>query len=55
MTEDDYKAVISTYQQKSFELFNQNLMLEAQINQLKKTIEELNSNLNSEKNEDENF
>jgi FtsZ-binding cell division protein ZapB len=39
MTEEDYKSVISGYQQKSFELFNQNVVLEAQINNLKKTIE----------------
>ena len=39
MTEEDYKSVISAYQQKSFELFNQNVVLEAQINNLKKTIE----------------
>jgi FtsZ-binding cell division protein ZapB len=39
MSEDDLKLVLSTYQQKSFELFNQNVVLEAQINNLKKTIE----------------
>jgi hypothetical protein len=39
MNEEDYKAVIASYQQKSFELFNQNIVLETQINTLKRTIE----------------
>lgn len=38
MTEDDLKAVLAKYQQKTFELFNQNIVLEAQV-------EKLNSNL----------
>jgi hypothetical protein len=41
MNEEDYKAVIASYQQKSFELFNQNIVLETQINTLKKTVESL--------------
>lgn len=41
MSEEDYKAIIAKYQQKSFELFNQNIVLEVQIEQLKKTIAEL--------------
>lgn len=45
MTEEDYKAIISTYQQKSFELFNQNIVFETQINTLKKTIELLNEEI----------
>lgn len=43
MNEEDYKAVIASYQQKSFELFNQNIVLETQINSLKKSIELLSS------------
>ena len=39
MSEEDFKAVIAGYQQKSFELFNQNIVLEAQVNNMKKTIE----------------
>lgn len=39
MNEEDYKDVIATYQKKAFELFNQNIVLETQINSLKKTIE----------------
>jgi dynactin complex subunit len=45
MTEEDYKAVISAYQQKAFELFNQNIVFETQINNSKKTIESLNKEL----------
>jgi hypothetical protein len=41
MNDEDYKAVIASYQQKSFELFNQNIVLETQINTLKKTVESL--------------
>lgn len=41
MTEDDLKAVLAKYQQKAFELFNQNIVLETQIEQLNKTIEQL--------------
>jgi hypothetical protein len=36
MGEEDYKAIIATYQQKAFELFNSNIVLETQINSLKK-------------------
>lgn len=39
MNEEDYKSVIALYQQKSFELFNQNIVLETQVNSLKKTVE----------------
>jgi len=41
MTDDDLKAVLAKYQQKAFELFNQNIVLETQIEQLNKTIEQL--------------
>lgn len=41
MSEDDLKSVLSKYQQKSFELFNQNIVLETQIEQLNKTINSL--------------
>lgn len=43
MNEEDYKSVIASYQQKAFELFNQNIVLETQINSLKKSIELLSS------------
>jgi hypothetical protein len=38
MTEEDLKSVLAKYQQKSFELFNQNIVLETQVEQLNKTI-----------------
>jgi dynactin complex subunit len=41
MTEDDLKAVLAKYQQKSFELFNQNIVLETQVEQLNKTVASL--------------
>lgn len=46
MTEEDYAAVIASYQQKAFELFNQNIVLETQINSLTKTINSLTSQIN---------
>jgi hypothetical protein len=33
MTEDDLKLVLAKYQQKAFELFNANIVLETQIEQ----------------------
>jgi prefoldin subunit 5 len=51
MNEEDYKAVIAGYQQKSFELFNQNVVFEAQINNMKKTIETLSKELEKLKQE----
>lgn len=38
MSEDDLKAVLAKYQQKTFELYNTNIILETQIEQLNKTI-----------------
>ena len=48
MNEKDYKDVIATYQKKAFELFNQNIVLETQVNTLTKTIESLTSQSNQE-------
>lgn len=45
MTEEDYKDVIASYQQKAFELFNQNIVYKTQINTLKKNIVELESEI----------
>jgi hypothetical protein len=41
MSEEDYKAIIAIYQQKAFELFNTNIVQEAQLNSIKKTVGEL--------------
>jgi uncharacterized small protein (DUF1192 family) len=38
MNEDDLKAVVAKYQQKSFEFFNQNIILEVQVEQLSKKV-----------------
>lgn len=38
MGEEDYKAIIATYQQKSFELFTKNIVLETQVEQANKKI-----------------
>lgn len=43
MNEEDYKAIIATYQQKAFELFNSNIVLETQVNSYKKKIDTLTS------------
>ena len=43
MNEEDYKAIIATYQQKAFELFNSNIVLETQVNSYKKKIDALTS------------
>ncbi len=48
MNEEDYKDVIATYQKKAFELFNQNIVLETQVNSLTKTIESLTNQSNQE-------
>jgi hypothetical protein len=45
MTDDDLKAVVAKYQQKSFELFNQNIVLETQIEGLQKKVQVLNQEL----------
>lgn len=45
MSEEDLKAILSKYQQKTFELFNQNIVLETQVEQLNKTILSLRDEL----------
>jgi hypothetical protein len=50
MTEEDYKAIISAYQQKSFELFNQNIVLETQLNSFKQKVDLLTIEVNKLKN-----
>lgn len=49
MSEDDLKAVLAKYQQKAFELFNQNIVLETQVEQLNKTITSLQEQLKKPK------
>jgi hypothetical protein len=49
MNETDYQAVIAAYQQKAFELFNQNIVYETQISTLKSQVDELVKELESYK------
>lgn len=60
MSEEDLKEIIAAYQKKSFELFNQNIVLETQISkvqrinaQLAGEIEELKKPKRKSKPEDE--
>ena len=50
MSEEDYKAMIAMYQQRSFDLFNANVMLETQITKLKKQNEELQAKILEDQN-----
>jgi len=45
MSEDDYKSIIAKYQQKAFELFNQNIVLETQVEKLNSTVNTLSVEL----------
>lgn len=45
MSEEDLKAVLGKYQQKAFELYNQNIVLETQIEKLNQTISSLSVEL----------
>lgn len=41
MSEDDLKSVLSKYQQKTFELFNKNIVLETQVESLSLLVDNL--------------
>jgi len=45
ISEDDYKTLISVYQQKTFDLFNQNIALEAKVATLGSLVESLNETI----------
>lgn len=45
MTEEDLKAVLAKYQQKCFELFNSNIVLETQVEKLTSNVNALSSEL----------
>ena len=45
MSEEDLKLVLSKYQQKCFELYNQNIVLETQVEKLIATVQSLNIEL----------
>lgn len=39
MSEEDLKEVLAKYQQKAFELFNKNIVLEVQVSSLQKQVD----------------
>lgn len=41
MSEEDLKEILSKYQQKAFELFNSNIVLETQVSTLQKQVNSL--------------
>ena len=45
MSEEDLKLVLAKYQQKTFELFNQNIVLETQVEKLNATVQSLSNEL----------
>ena len=45
MTDDDLKLVLAKYQQKAFDLFNRNIVLETQVETLTATVSTLNVEL----------
>ena len=45
MSEEDLKLVLSKYQQKSFEMLNQNIVLETQVEKLNATVQSLSKEL----------
>jgi hypothetical protein len=51
MNEQDYKYLIATYQQKSFELFSQSIANDAKIRQLSDLVEALTEKVNEQKGE----
>ena len=46
ISEEDYKTLISVYQQKTFKLFNENISLEAKVATLNSLVEKLTDNIN---------
>lgn len=45
MSEEDLKAVLAKYQQKAFDLFNRNIVLETQVETLTASLSTLNTEL----------
>jgi hypothetical protein len=45
MSEEDLKAVLAKYQQKAFDLFNRNIVLETQVESLTATVNSLSAEL----------
>lgn len=55
MNLEDYKEVISEYQQKCFELFNENIVLKTQIKSLTKQLDSLQNKTNKNKISDSEY
>lgn len=61
MSDEDIKSVLAKYQQKSFDLFNKTIVMEVQIEQLSKSVDSLQAELDKVKKSrkttktDENF
>ena len=45
MSDDDLKAILAKYQQKAFDLFNRNIVLETQVETLTATVSSLSVEL----------
>lgn len=45
MSDEELKLVLAKYQQKAFELFNQNIVLETQIESLSTTVSSLSAEI----------
>lgn len=45
MSEDDLKSILAKYQQKAFELYNQNIVLETQVEKLTTFLNSANAEL----------
>jgi hypothetical protein len=45
MSDEDLTAIIKTYQQKTFELYNKNIVLETQVEKLSASLSSLNTEL----------
>jgi DnaJ-class molecular chaperone len=45
MSDEDLKLVLAKYQQKAFELFNKNIVLETQVESLTALVGELNKEI----------
>ena len=49
MSDEDMKSVLAKYQQKAFDLFNKNIVMEAQIEQLSRSVDSLQEELDKVK------
>lgn len=50
MSEEDLKSILAKYQQKSFEIFNKNIVLETQVETLTSKVNSLTNEIEKLKN-----